>query len=82
MMVSYHPYAMGMVEELWGADWMEFRPERWLEKDEMAEKSDRRSVLGRFKVVSTMADNVEPVFVSALTSKMKGGFPVKIKERK
>ncbi|GJV24682.1 hypothetical protein Tco_1377377 [Tanacetum coccineum] len=39
-------------------------------------------VLGRFKVVSAMADNVEPVFVSALTSKMKGGFSVKIEERK
>ncbi|KAI3773032.1 hypothetical protein L6452_04229 [Arctium lappa] len=31
--VSYHVYAMGRLEELWGSDWAEFRPERWLEKD-------------------------------------------------
>ncbi|KAK9055737.1 hypothetical protein SSX86_026822 [Deinandra increscens subsp. villosa] len=31
--VTYHVYAMGRSEELWGADWAEFRPERWLEKD-------------------------------------------------
>ncbi|KAI3801048.1 hypothetical protein L1987_29149 [Smallanthus sonchifolius] len=32
-LVTYHIYAMGRSEELWGADWAEFRPERWLEKD-------------------------------------------------
>ncbi|MFS7930666.1 putative cytochrome P450 [Helianthus anomalus] len=32
--VSYHIYAMGRSKELWGADWAEFRPERWLERDE------------------------------------------------
>ncbi|XP_071720664.1 cytochrome P450 94A1-like [Rutidosis leptorrhynchoides] len=37
-MVSYHPYAMGRVEKFWGKDWKEFRPERWLEKDETMEK--------------------------------------------
>ncbi|KAI7751735.1 hypothetical protein M8C21_012817 [Ambrosia artemisiifolia] len=31
--VSYHIYAMGRSEELWGEDWAEFRPERWLERD-------------------------------------------------
>lgn len=28
--VVYHPYAMGRLPELWGSDWPEFRPERWL----------------------------------------------------
>ncbi|GMH31572.1 hypothetical protein Nepgr_033416 [Nepenthes gracilis] len=32
MKVVYHPYAMGRSEKLWGKDWSEFRPERWLEK--------------------------------------------------
>lgn len=29
--VSYHPYAMGRLEKLWGPHWAEYRPERWLE---------------------------------------------------
>ncbi|KAJ8440512.1 LOW QUALITY PROTEIN: hypothetical protein Cgig2_022953 [Carnegiea gigantea] len=29
--VSYHPYAMGRMEEIWGSDCLEFRPERWLD---------------------------------------------------
>ncbi|XVF21637.1 hypothetical protein REPUB_Repub12eG0107700 [Reevesia pubescens] len=34
MAVTYHPYAMGRMEKIWGSDWAEFKPERWLEKDE------------------------------------------------
>ncbi|KAK4763001.1 hypothetical protein SAY86_008769 [Trapa natans] len=28
--VTYHPYAMGRMERLWGPDALKFRPERWL----------------------------------------------------
>ncbi|OIW08508.1 hypothetical protein TanjilG_03184 [Lupinus angustifolius] len=28
--VSYHPYAMGRMEKIWGPDCLEFKPERWL----------------------------------------------------
>ncbi|CAL0304025.1 unnamed protein product [Lupinus luteus] len=28
--VSYHPYAMGRMENIWGLDCLEFKPERWL----------------------------------------------------
>lgn len=28
--VTYHPYAMGRMETIWGADCLEFKPERWL----------------------------------------------------
>ncbi|KAI3411443.1 uncharacterized protein J3R85_017957 [Psidium guajava] len=28
--VTYHPYAMGRMERIWGPDCLEFRPERWL----------------------------------------------------
>ncbi|XP_047965269.1 cytochrome P450 94C1-like [Salvia hispanica] len=28
--VTYHPYAMGRIEEIWGPDWADFKPERWL----------------------------------------------------
>lgn len=111
--VSYHIYAMGRVENLWGKDWAEFRPERWLDKDEasgnwtfvardtytypvfqagpriclgkeMAFLQMKRVVAGvlrRFKVVPLAEKGVEPVFLSYLTAKMKGGFPVTIEER-
>ncbi|KAJ6794552.1 putative cytochrome P450 94C1 [Iris pallida] len=28
--VTYHPYAMGRMESIWGADYSSFKPERWL----------------------------------------------------
>ncbi|CAL5206923.1 unnamed protein product [Lathyrus oleraceus] len=31
--VTYHVYAMGRSEKIWGPDWAEFRPERWLRAD-------------------------------------------------
>ncbi|XP_076960987.1 cytochrome P450 94A2-like [Bidens hawaiensis] len=112
MAVGYHPYAMGRSEKLWGPDAEEFRPERWLEKDEktgnvsfkdrdqytypvfqagpricmgkdmsfLQMKKVAASVLRRFKVVPVMDD--EPSLITTITSKMRGGLPVKIKERK
>uniref|UniRef100_A0A0C9RT70 TSA: Wollemia nobilis Ref_Wollemi_Transcript_14092_1702 transcribed RNA sequence n=1 Tax=Wollemia nobilis TaxID=56998 RepID=A0A0C9RT70_9CONI len=32
--VTYHPYAMGRMESIWGKDCLEFKPERWLKEDE------------------------------------------------
>ncbi|KAL0016347.1 hypothetical protein SO802_003416 [Lithocarpus litseifolius] len=113
MRVIYFPYAMGRLEMLWGSDWAEFKPERWLQKEEESWKFVGRDwytypvfqagpriclgkemaflqmkrvvagVLRRFKVVPAFEEGVnhEPEFVSYLTSKMKGGFPVKIVER-
>ncbi|XP_059286506.1 cytochrome P450 94A1-like [Lycium ferocissimum] len=111
--VTYHPYAMGRSEEIWGENWAEFKPERWLNKDEvtgswkfvskdvyaypvfqagpriclgkeMAFLQMKRVVAGvlqRFKVVPVAEKGVEPMFISYLTAKMKGGFPVTIEER-
>ncbi|KZV22511.1 hypothetical protein F511_09033 [Dorcoceras hygrometricum] len=111
MRVTYHPYAMGRVEKLWGADWAEFRPVRWLERKEEAGKwsfvnrdsysypvfqAGPRICLGKdmaflqmkavvagvmqqFKVVPVAGP--EPVYVTVITAKMKGGFPVRIEER-
>ncbi|KAK1301092.1 Cytochrome P450 94A1 [Acorus calamus] len=30
--VTYHPYAMGRMESIWGADCLEFRPDRWMKE--------------------------------------------------
>ncbi|XP_027348555.1 cytochrome P450 94C1 [Abrus precatorius] len=29
--VTYHPYAMGRMDRIWGPDFMEFKPQRWLQ---------------------------------------------------
>lgn len=113
MTVTYSPYAMGRMENLWGSNWNEFKPERWLEIDKTTGKlhfmakdsytypvfqAGPRICLGkemaflqmkmlvveilrRFRVVPAEGDEFEPVFISYLTSKMKGGFPVKIQHR-
>ncbi|KAL9239725.1 hypothetical protein vseg_014019 [Gypsophila vaccaria] len=31
--VGYVPYAMGRMEKIWGPDWAEYRPERWLREE-------------------------------------------------
>ncbi|KAL3531254.1 hypothetical protein ACH5RR_010576 [Cinchona calisaya] len=75
MRVIYHPYAMGRVEEA--------GPRICLGK-EMAFLQMKRVVAGvlrRFRVVPAMEEGVEPVFMACLTSKMKGGLPVRIVER-
>lgn len=111
--VTYHPYAMGRSEQIWGENWAEFKPDRWLNKDEvtgnwifvgkdaysypvfqagprvclgkeMAFLQMKRVVTGvlkRFKVVPAAEKGAEPMFISYLTAKMKGGFPVTIEER-
>ncbi|KAH6824004.1 hypothetical protein C2S53_019453 [Perilla frutescens var. hirtella] len=110
--ISYHPYAMGRVEKVWGADWAEFRPGRWLEWEGKAEKWSfvgrdpytypvfqagpriclgkdmaflqmkrvAAGILRRFRVVP-VEGGAEPVYVSDFTSKMKGGFIVRVEER-
>ncbi|KAI3889547.1 hypothetical protein MKX03_019648 [Papaver bracteatum] len=112
MRVSFSIYAMGRMEKLWGLDCNEFKPERWLVKDnitgnlglvardpymypvfqagpriclgkEMAFLQMKMvvvEVLRRFQVVPVVND-FQPVFISYLTSKMKGGFQVKIQKR-
>ncbi|KAK4748117.1 hypothetical protein SAY87_014703 [Trapa incisa] len=124
--VVYHPYAMGRLPELWGSDWAEFKPDRWLERPgdassggngggrgapgrkwsfvgrdqylypvfqagprvclgkEMAFLQMKRmvaGVLGRFRVVPALDKGREPEYFADLTSKMKGGFPVRIEPR-
>lgn len=112
MIVAYVPYAMGRMEKLWGTDWEEFKPERWLLKDEVTGivklvvidsykypvfqagprvclgkemaflqmKMLVAGILTKFKVVPAV-DGFEPVFEAHLTTKMKGGFPVRFQRR-
>ncbi|KAL6549310.1 hypothetical protein OROHE_008427 [Orobanche hederae] len=95
MRVSYHPYAMGRVEKEEDVKWrfvnrdaytypvFQAGPRICLGK-EMAFIQMKRvvgGVLRRFKVVPLMAEGAEPVLITDLTAKMKGGFPVRIEAR-
>ncbi|KAK2980959.1 hypothetical protein RJ640_025108 [Escallonia rubra] len=40
--VTYHTYAMGRMEAIWGKDCSEFRPERWLENGMVKQESPFR----------------------------------------
>ncbi|XP_059307711.1 cytochrome P450 94C1-like [Lycium ferocissimum] len=37
--VTYHAYAMGRMETIWGHDYMEFKPERWLKNGIFCQES-------------------------------------------
>lgn len=37
--VTYHPYAMGRMERIWGPDCLEFKPERWLKNGKFEPKN-------------------------------------------
>nr|GEU82593.1 cytochrome P450 94C1 [Tanacetum cinerariifolium] len=37
--VTYHPYAMGRMEHIWGPDSLEFKPERWIQNGEFKQQS-------------------------------------------
>ncbi|ERN01407.1 cytochrome P450 94A1 [Amborella trichopoda] len=106
--VSYHPYAMGRMEALWGKDYEDFKPERWLDKEngmfvpcdsfkyavfqagpricmgkEMAfvqMKTVVVALLKRFRI-RIANSNFKAVYVLGLTSKMEGGFSVRIEKR-
>ncbi|KAK4261595.1 hypothetical protein QN277_004566 [Acacia crassicarpa] len=47
MRVTYHVYAMGRMEKLWGRDWAEYRPERWLEREGSGGESEKWRFVAR-----------------------------------
>ncbi|KAI3444287.1 hypothetical protein Pfo_000952 [Paulownia fortunei] len=105
--ISYHTYAMGRMESIWGKDCCEYKPERWIENGickqespfkypvfhagprmclgkDMAYiqmKSIAASVLERFAMDVLMEKGKSPEHLLSLTLRMKGGLPVKLKER-
>ncbi|KAI9083912.1 hypothetical protein K1719_034170 [Acacia pycnantha] len=47
MRVTYHVYAMGRMEKLWGSDWADYKPERWLEREGSGEESEKWRYVAR-----------------------------------
>lgn len=105
--ISYHTFAMGRMESIWGEDCCEFKPERWIENGickqespfkypvfhagprmclgkDMAYiqmKSIAASVLERFGMDVLLENGNPPEPLLSLTLRMKGGLPVRVKER-
>ncbi|XP_057517729.1 cytochrome P450 94A2-like [Amaranthus tricolor] len=48
--ITYHPYAMGRLEKIWGPHWLEFQPERWLEVEHRSLNKDPEVVQDGSKV--------------------------------
>ncbi|KAK6163575.1 hypothetical protein DH2020_000439 [Rehmannia glutinosa] len=104
--VTYHPYAMGRMERIWGEDCLEFKPERWLQSGvfkqvnpfkypvfqagprvclgkEMAVvemKTVALSLIRRFDI-QVSGSGQGPKFAPGLTTTVRGGLPVFVRER-
>ncbi|KAK3139337.1 hypothetical protein QOZ80_5AG0381660 [Eleusine coracana subsp. coracana] len=91
--VMYHPYAMGRMPSIWGADHHAFRPKRWLTGPGLRVCLGKELAITEMKAVAVAvvrAFDVEvvdrngsgacaPKFVSGLTASISGGLPVKIR---
>ncbi|TYI62259.1 hypothetical protein E1A91_D10G232300v1 [Gossypium mustelinum] len=104
---TYHAYAMGRMEAIWGKDCNEYLPERWLDETgnckqespfrfpifhggprmclgkDMAYiqmKSIVAAMLERF-VVEVQGNDKCPQHLLSLTLRMKGGLPIRVRER-
>ncbi|XVF00071.1 hypothetical protein REPUB_Repub03eG0254100 [Reevesia pubescens] len=104
---TYHTYAMGRMEAIWGNNCLEYLPERWLDESgnykqenpfrfpifhagprmclgkDMAYiqmKSIAAAMIERF-VVDVPGKEKCPQHLLSLTLRMKGGLPIRVKER-
>ncbi|WOL12673.1 hypothetical protein Cni_G21440 [Canna indica] len=84
--VTYHPYAMGRMESIWGADCSEFKPERWLRGGEFAMESlfkypvfqaGQRVCLGKEMALVEMKTVIVAVVGQFDFELVDGGRPVK-----
>ncbi|KAL0339808.1 UNVERIFIED_CONTAM: cytochrome [Sesamum radiatum] len=64
--ISYHTYAMGRMESIW---------------EKIVMKSIAASVLERFGMDVLLENGKSPEPLLSLTLRMKGGLPVRVKER-
>ncbi|KAK4392871.1 cytochrome [Sesamum angolense] len=51
--VTYFPYGMGRMEDLWGQDQLEFKPERWISKLEEGRRIKALKNVGPYKFPSS-----------------------------
>lgn len=76
--VTYHPYAMGRMERVWGLDCLEFRPERWLKDGVFVPENPFKYPVFQAGVRVCLGKELALVEMKAVVAALVGRFDIRV----